>query len=187
MTMAEAEPGDQRGEDQRSMDQRGEGQRGEGQRGEEAVHARLDMLLDLFRRRLQDDRAKAKAIDELASQLRAAEEGHFRQVLHPLVRRLAFVVDRLDAYAGTDPDFVGSVREEILDVLLDHGIRSIDVGPEFDPATQEAVGTEVTAAGVTAAGPGTVRPVRRGFAHGDWVFRPAQVIVATRGDAAHRP
>jgi molecular chaperone GrpE (heat shock protein) len=152
------------------------------QPGEDAVRERLDMLLDLFRRRLQDDRVKAKAIDELASQLRAAEEGHFRQVLHPLVRRLAFVVDRLDAYAGTDPQFVVSVREEILDVLLDHGIRSIDVGSEFDPATQEAVGTEAT-----AAGPGTVRQVRRGFAHGDWVFRPAQVIVAAQADAAGRP
>ena len=158
------------------------GQPATGQQGEEAVHARLDMLLDLFRRRLQDDRVKAKAIDELASRLRAAEEGQFRQVLHPLVRRLALVVDRLDAYAGTDPDFVASVREEILDVLLDHGIRSIEVGSEFDPATQEAVGTEVT-----AAAPGTVRPVRRGLAHGDWVFRPAQVIVATQGDAARRP
>src|SRR5262249_43573837 len=119
-------------------------------------------------------RAKARAIDELANQLRAAEEGHFRQVLHPLVRRLAFVVDRLDAYAGIDPDFVASVRDEILDVLLDHGIRSIEVDSEFDPATQEAVGTEAA-----VEGPGA-RLIRRGFAHGDWIFRPAQVIVAAQ-------
>jgi len=64
------------------------------------------MLSDLFRRRLEDDRAKAKAIDELARRLRAAEEGQFRQVLHPLVRRLALVLDRLYAYAGGERDFV---------------------------------------------------------------------------------
>jgi len=143
---------------------------------EDLVLARLDMLADLFRRRLQDDRVKGKAIDELASQLRAAEEGHFRQVLHPLVRRLALVVDRLDGYAGADGDFVSSVRDEILDVLLDHGVRSIEVArdSDFDPRTQEAVGTEPT-----DADPGTVsRVVRRGLAHGDWVFRPAQVVVS---------
>jgi molecular chaperone GrpE (heat shock protein) len=146
--------------------------------GADPVLDRLDMLADLFRRRLQDDRVKAKAIDELASQLRAAEEGHFRQVLQPLVRRLALVLDRLDAYDGTDRDFVASVRDEILDVLLDHGVRSLRVDSDFDPKTQEAVGTEAT-----GADPGTViRVVRRGLGHDDWVFRPAQVIVAAPGD-----
>jgi len=148
--------------------------------GEDLVLGRLDMLADLFRRRLQDDRVKGKAIDELASQLRAAEEGHFRQVLHPLVRRLALVVDRLDGYAGTDGDFASSVRDEILDVLLDHGVRSVEVdrGSDFDPRMQEAVGTEPT-----GAAPGTViRVVRRGFAHCDWVFRPAQVMVSAPGE-----
>jgi len=148
--------------------------------GEDLVIARLDMLADLFRRRLQDDRVKATAIDELASQLRAAEVGHFRQVLHPLVRRLALVVDRLDGCAGADSDFVSSVRDEILDVLLDHGVRSIEADRDsaFDPRMQEAVGTEPT-----GAAPGTViRVVRRGFAHGDWVFRPAQVVVSAPGE-----
>lgn len=142
---------------------------------------RLDMLLDLFRRRLLDDRGKAKAIDELSDRLRAAEAGQFRQVLQPLVRRLVLVLDRLDAYvvshaAGTDPDFVGSVRHELLDVLLDQGVRSVGedcVGRPFRPGEQEAVGR------VDGGEPGTVdRLVRYGYAHGDWVFRPAQVVVS---------
>lgn len=142
--------------------------------GEDAVIARLDMLADLFRRRLQDDRVKSRALDELSEQLRVATEGPFRQYLHPLVRGLALVIDRLDGYAGADPGFVTSVRDEMLGVLEDQGVDQTPVLGAFDPRVHEAVQMVQT-----GAPPGSVvQVVRRGWRHGDWVFRPAQVVVA---------
>jgi len=146
---------------------------------EDEVLARLDMLIDLFQRRLQDDRVKARALDELASRLRSAEAGPFREYLQPFVRRLALALDRLDRYEGPDHAFAASIRDELLDALSGYGVTSIEVGPGFDPALHEAVGGQAT-----GDRPGTVlQEVRRGLAYGNWVFRPAQVVVATaQGD-----
>lgn len=82
---------------------------------------RLDHLADLFVRRLADDRARRVAVEELGERLRQAELGPFRQYLHPLVRGLALVVDRLDRYDGPDPEFAASIRDEVLDLLERQG------------------------------------------------------------------
>lgn len=138
------------------------------------ITQRLDELADLFVRRLADDRARRLAVEELSERLKQAELGPFRQYLHPFVQGMALVVDRLDRYDGPDPEFVGSIRAELLDLLDRYGVREIDVTEGFDPATQEAVDT-----GRDPVAPaGTVLEVRRtGFVHGSWVFRPAQVVV----------
>lgn len=135
---------------------------------------RLDELADLFTRRLADDRARRAAVAQLTEQLRQAELGPFRQFLHPFVHGVALVVDRLDRYAGADPEFAASIRDELVDLLERHGVREVPVADGFDPASQEAV--EVRRE--PGAPPGAVLEVRRtGFAHGGWVFRPAQVVV----------
>ncbi|HEY8473922.1 MAG TPA: nucleotide exchange factor GrpE [Natronosporangium sp.] len=140
----------------------------------EELARRLDELADLFTRRLSDDRARRLAVEELTERLRQAELGPFRQILHPFVHGVALVIDRLDRYQGSDPEFVGSIRDELVDVLERHGVREIRVADGFDPTTQEAVEL-----GHDPDRPaGAVLAVRRaGFAHGNWVFRPAQVVV----------
>lgn len=135
---------------------------------------RLDELADLFTRRLSDDRARRLAVEELAERLRQAELGPFRQVLHPFVHGVALVIDRLDRYQGPDPDFAASIRDELLDVLERHGVREVSVQDGFDPASHEAVDLRHD----PDQPPGAVLELRRtGFAHGGWVFRPAQVVV----------
>ncbi|WP_130799712.1 nucleotide exchange factor GrpE [Streptomyces otsuchiensis] len=144
---------------------------------------RLDVLTGLFERRILDDREKRRQVEEL-------RDGPFRQHLHPLVHRLALLIDRLDQEAdGAQPDedapvaperaLARSVRDELLEALAAHGVREIAGEGPFDPVCQEAA--EVVRD--SSAEPGTVdRVVRRGFAHGDWVFRPARVaVVAARG------
>ncbi|MGH3867262.1 MAG: nucleotide exchange factor GrpE [Pseudonocardiaceae bacterium] len=140
--------------------------------GFSAIEARLDELTDLFRRRLLDDKDKRRLIDDAHERARAAEVGPFRQFLHPIVTGLALVMDRLDAYEGTDPSFVASIRDELLDVFARHGVLPVsDAGP-VDPLRHEVVAVD----GAQAAQMAVSRVVRRGFQHAGWVFRPAQVV-----------
>ncbi|NJQ17108.1 nucleotide exchange factor GrpE [Streptomyces bohaiensis] len=180
---------------------------------EPGLAERIDALAALFERRILDDRDKRRLLDE-------ARDGPYRQYLHPLVHRLALLIDRLDREAGgiapTGPQDTGaapgtaggaeagapasgsartgadhaddgetgnevavglarSVRDELLDALAAHGVREVRTTGPFDPARQEAVSVDRD----SGAEPGSVTAVvRRGFAHGDWVFRPARVTVA---------
>lgn len=140
----------------------------------EEVARRLDELADLFTRRLSDDRARRLAMEELTERLRQAELGPFRQILHPFVHGVALVIDRLDRYQGADPDFAASIRDELADVLARHGVLEVAADGDFDPASHEAVDLRHD----PDLPPGAVLELRRtGFAHGGWVFRPAQVVV----------
>lgn len=144
------------------------------------VAARLDELIDLFRRRLFDDRDKRRLIDEAFERVRTAESGAFRQILHPLVVGVALVVDRLDSYDGPDPGFADSIRDELLDVLQRHGVESVETLGHVDPRRHEVVEVvEDQGGSVPSSGSLTVRHVvRRGYRHGDWVFRAARVVAA---------
>jgi molecular chaperone GrpE (heat shock protein) len=135
-------------------------------------------LRDLFFRRLYHDKDKRRLIDELSER---AESGAFRQHLLPVVVGLAQLIDRIDRYTGPDPTFVASVREELLELLDRQGVRPVpDSGP-FDPHFHEAVDRDEAMPG------GTIVAVRRhGYAYGEWVFRPAQVV-AGAGPAPEAP
>lgn len=140
------------------------------------ITRRLDELADLFTRRLSDDRARRVAVEELTEQLRQAELGPFRQILHPFVHGVALVIDRLDRYSGPDPEFAASIRDELADVLVRHGVTEVSAQNGFDPTRHEAVELRHE----PDEPPGAVLAVgRAGFAHGGWVFRPAQVTVNT--------
>lgn len=133
-------------------------------------------LKDLFVRRLFEDRQKQQLIDGLGRRLEQAEGGLFRQYLEPLVHEIALLIDRIDGYAGADPEFAASVSGELLEILTRYGVREVSCTGAFDPACHEVVATIVD----------ETLPVRtivgrraRGYAHGEWVFRPARVVVSS--------
>lgn len=97
------------------------------------------------------------------------------------------VVDNLDralSHARAEPDAiiegVKAVRDQALAVLdgLGYG-RRVDRGEKFDPARHEAVAKRPE----PDTEPGTViEVVRAGYGEGDHQLRPAQVVVAERGE-----
>jgi molecular chaperone GrpE (heat shock protein) len=134
----------------------------------------LDELRDLFRRRLLDDRDKRLLVEELHDRVQRAEEGIALEYLLPLIFRIMLVVDRLDDYAGADPDFVASIREEMLLAFSQHGVESVDgLGP-VDPGFHEVVGVQ---GGRDRPGAALMveRVVQRGFRYGARLLRPARV------------
>jgi molecular chaperone GrpE (heat shock protein) len=140
----------------------------------QGIKRSLDELADLFRRRLLDDRDKRQVITDYAERLQRAEAGAFRQYLQPVAHALALVVDRLDQYDGADTEFAGSVRDELLDILQRHGVRLIPGDGQFNPLHHEAIGTHHDSRYPDRS---VVSVLRRGYLHGEWVFRPAQVVV----------
>jgi molecular chaperone GrpE (heat shock protein) len=143
------------------------------------IQARLDELVDLFRRRLLDDRDKRRLIDEAFERVRSAEEGAFRQSLQPFAVGVALVIDRLDGYTGADPGFAASIRDELLDVLERQGVVEIEAAGPVDPRLHEV--SRVVDAVDAGATPTVHHLLRRGYRHGDWVFRAARVV------AGHTP
>jgi molecular chaperone GrpE (heat shock protein) len=139
-----------------------------------AIETRLGQLTDLLLKRQRLDREKTRLLEE-------AQLGPFRQIIHPVVIGLSLVIDRLDRYQGPDPDFAESVREELLDVLERHGVSTVATYGPVDLTRHEVVA--VRGQGSPAEPMQVVDVVRRGFQHADWVFRPAQVIVARGSDA----
>jgi len=118
---------------------------------------------------------------------RTDREMRFRSDLgrRELLKRLLGVVDNLQRAAeyregGTPPEqivdgLLATIKQ--FEALLDaENVRRIDtVGKPFDPAISEAVGTAPDG----SVPDGTVLiEARRGYAVGDEVLRPAQVIVA---------
>ncbi|MFI6323243.1 nucleotide exchange factor GrpE [Nonomuraea sp. NPDC050556] len=136
---------------------------------------KLDYLINLFTRRLTDDKDKRRLIEEQEVRLRQAEGGLFRDLQLPLVRGIAAVIDRLDKYEGADPGFVQGVRDELLELLELNGIREVPTDQGFDRAQHEAAAVRAE----EGAEPGSIVEVwNRGYARDTWVFRPARVVIA---------
>jgi molecular chaperone GrpE (heat shock protein) len=144
------------------------------------IEERLAELVDLFRRRLLDDRDKRRLIDAATDRAQAAESGPFRQYLHPLVVGLAMVIDRLDAYQGADPDFAASVRDELLDALARQGVVPVATDGPIDPSRHDVLA--VTGPLGTSRDMVVAQVEGRGYRHADWVFRPARVTATARAD-----
>jgi molecular chaperone GrpE len=136
-----------------------------------ALAVRLDELTDLFRRRLLDDKDKKRAFDSLYERLERAERAAEGELVLPLLRQLLLVVDRLDGYQGDEP-LVSSVHEELLEILRRSGVEPLADAERVDPACHEVV--EVTPHADEGA---IVGQVRRGWAMGGRLLRPAQVVV----------
>jgi molecular chaperone GrpE len=101
-----------------------------------------------------------------------------------LLREWLEAVDSVDRALRTEepgsPVFEGlrAVLEQMEAILARQGVTRIgSVGEPFDPERHEAIGVQATA---EAPDRTVVEVARSGFAIGDRVLRPAQVIVARR-------
>jgi molecular chaperone GrpE len=140
----------------------------------------LAQIEDRYRRALADlDNYRKRSVRELDRRVDEAREA----VLHDWLD----VVDSVERAMQMETD--GPCREglqavlaQIDAVLQRHGVRRIGAqGERFDPVRQEAVATR-TSADVPDR---TVLEVQRsGYARGEHVIRPAQVVVARAGDHA---
>lgn len=143
----------------------------------------LDALTDLFRRRLMEDKAKARLIDELTESLRRRDDLDTHRAFAALFIEVLAAADRLAEYEAT-PELCESVREEILEVFARRGVDPIPTEGAFDAAIHEAISTVPTGDDEEV---GTVAEVvSRGYMLGDKVLRPARVIVRVE-DSATEP
>lgn len=139
------------------------------------VFSEIELLRDLFARRLMDDKVKNAAIEKLsqsnASLIKAAEDN---QVL-AFVKELILICDRIYNQPTSDA-FSYSILEEILEVLARRGIEQIGQLDVFDPKIHNSVSTVDTSEKNPANTIATV--VRHGYAREGKVIRPADVVVA---------
>jgi molecular chaperone GrpE len=145
----------------------------------EKTRAELEEQRNLYLRALADfENYKKRAVRE---HLALSERGR-REIL----KRLLDIMDSMERAAafreaGTPPDQlvdgVLATMKQLEALLRTEGVRPLEVaGKEFDPKVSEAVGTrqaEGTPANIV------VDEARKGYALGDEVLRPAQVIVST--------
>lgn len=139
------------------------------------VFSEVEMLRDLFARRLLDDKVKSSAIEKLSqsnsSLIKSVEENH----IISLAKELFLVCDRIYTHASTD-SFAFSVLDEILEVLERRGIEQILDLEVFDPRIHNSVSVveaneEFPSNTITAV-------VRHGYMKDGRVIRPADVVVA---------
>ena len=144
------------------------------QPAERDLNTELEQMEDRFKRALADldnyRKRSARELDRLV-----AERGDV------LLREWFEVVDGLDQALRRKPDnplYEGlrAVLDQVESILERHGVRRIGAaGEPFDPNRHEAVDVRETDALPDRM---VVEVVRSGFARGDQVLRPAQVVVA---------
>lgn len=147
-----------------------------------ALKEEVSQLRDLFQRRLYEDKAKNRLYEELYEQLAVARGGLTEQLLAPLLRELLLVVDRVDRFDRVDlltddeVDILGSVSDELMELMERRGLRRVPASGTFDPAIHEAVRGET----VADKPPGIILDViRPGYFLGRQLLRAEQVVVAT--------
>lgn len=144
------------------------------------VFAELELLRDLFARRLLDDKVKNAAIEKLSqsnsSLIKAAEEN---QIL-AFVKELILICDRIYNQATGDA-FSYSILEEILEVLARRGIEQIQQLDNFDPKIHNSV--SVTESNDKNPANSIASVVRQGYIRDGRVIRPADVVVAIEKQA----
>jgi molecular chaperone GrpE len=110
-------------------------------------------------------------------------ERHRIEIRDELSRDWLEVIDSVERALRTAPEDEGlhAILEQMDAVLARHGVRSIGtVGERFDPERHEAISVRES----TDVDDRTVLDVARsGFAVGDRVLRPAQVVVSRRPQA----
>lgn len=134
-------------------------------------------LRDLFQRRLLEDKAKSRQLDELYKQLEGSRGGFGEQLLGPVFRAVLLVVDRIRSLVPPEgDDALESIADELLEILRRQGVRAVPEQTSFDPRLHEAVRSEP----VDGQAHGDVLDVLRpGYLLGAQLLRPAQVVVAS--------
>jgi molecular chaperone GrpE len=133
-----------------------------------------------------EDRLKRALADLDNYRKRSAREVDRRvlQGRETMVRDWLEAVDSIDRALQQDPDGAASaglraVLEQMESILARQGVsRTGEAGEQFDPERHEAIGVRETD---DAPDHAVVDVARSGYALGDRVLRPAQVIVARTG------
>lgn len=139
------------------------------------VYQEVQLLRDLFARRLMDDKVKGAAIEKLSqsnSELIKTMEDN--QILS-FVKELILICDRIYNQPVEDV-FAYSILDEILEVLARREIEQISQLDVFDPKIHNSV--SVVDANEETPANAIVTVVRHGYIRRDKVIRPADVIVA---------
>jgi molecular chaperone GrpE len=135
--------------------------------------ARLD---DRYKRALADlDNYRKRSGRELDRRVQEARDALLREWLEALdsVERAL----RMDS-GGPLAEGMRAVLEQMESILARHGVHRIGAaGEQFDPERHEAVGVRETGEVPDRT---VVEVARSGFAVGDRVLRPAQVVVSRR-------
>jgi molecular chaperone GrpE len=154
--------------------------------GQDAPQAGADLqdelarMEDRFKRALADlDNYRKRAGREIERRVQEAREALLRDFLEPL--------DSLERALRALPeddrcrDGMQAVMGQMDATLMRYGVQRFGApGEPFDPVRHEAIGVHETA---DAPDRSVLDVARSGFALGDRVLRPAQVIVARRPEA----
>jgi molecular chaperone GrpE len=153
-------------------------ERDEGQRpaAESALAEELARLEDRYKRALADldnyRKRSAREVERRAAEIREALIRDWLEVLDSVERALRMQPD------GPLGQGLRAVLDQIETVLARHGVTRIGAaGERFDPERHEAIDVRVTG---EVDDQTVLEVVRSGFALGDRVLRPAQVVVARR-------
>ena len=84
----------------------------------QAITVEQTRLNDFFRRRLESDKVKAAAFDELYRQLEWARQGLAHEAFRPIARRLLKLIDMLPENSADE--LLQAVRTELLSLLEEH-------------------------------------------------------------------
>jgi molecular chaperone GrpE len=142
--------------------------------------AELARIEDRYKRALADlDNYRKRSARELERRVSEASESLLREWLDAVDS-----VERAVRIGPSDPCYDGmrAVLEQMDAILARHGVQRIGApGEPFDPSRHEAIGVELT----SEVPSHTIKSVERsGFALGDRVIRPAQVVVARAPEPA---
>jgi molecular chaperone GrpE (heat shock protein) len=138
-------------------------------------------LRELVEKRLSRDKVKEEAFDRLYEELDRVKRHAALLDNKSLYIDLILLYDRMNAACDLPTretiEVVCSLRDGLKEILLRRDLHPISTGNErFDPRCQTAVSTETT---VSPEEDGKViRIIREGFACGDLIIRPQEVVVA---------
>jgi molecular chaperone GrpE len=135
----------------------------------EELEARCEQLEDRYKRALADlDNYRKRVAREVQQRLQDGTDA--------LVRDWLELVDSVDRAVRGDGAGFGPLRDQIEAILRREGIARVGAeGEPFDPDRHEAVAVRETDQVPDRT---IVEVTRSGFARGDRVLRPAQVVVS---------
>ena len=139
------------------------------------IFQEVQLLRDLFARRLMDDKVKNATIDKLSQSNSALIKTVEEHQIMGFVKELILICDRI-YNQPTEDAFVYSILDEILEVLARRGIEQIQQLDVFDPKIHNSI--SVVEANDENPANSIVTIVRHGYIRDGKVIRPTDVVVA---------
>ena len=139
------------------------------------VFQEVQLLRDLFARRLMDDKIKYAAIEKMSQSNSELIKTIEEQQIVGFVKELILICDRI-YHQPTEDAYIYSILDEILEVLARRGIEQIQQLDVFDPKIHNSISTVESSDENPANSIVTV--VRHGYIRSGKVIRPADVVVA---------